>query len=206
MEKFRLILGSASPRRVELLSLLKLPFKQKLSKYDESLNISLDPKLKCLELADEKAKDILSSLSEEQRENSFLLTSDTVVFNKNKIFEKPNDKKDAFIILRELENSIHTVYTGVKFTFQKEGNIQSKAFVEETQVEFGTLPERLLQEYVNSDEPYDKAGAYGIQGTARVFVKKVNGCFSNVMGLPIYRVKEELENIFDEKDLLNYFH
>lgn len=205
MKKFRLILGSGSPRRVELLSLIDLPFEQKVSGYNEELNTSVDPKKKCLELAKEKSSDIFSKLNKEEQDKSFILTSDTVVFNNKKILEKPISKDHAREMLKELENSVHTVFTSVFFRYELSGQTHKKGFVEETQVEFGVIPERILQSYLDSKEPYDKAGAYGVQGTARVFIKKVNGCFSNVMGLPIYRVREELENIFNEKDLSNYF-
>lgn len=188
----KLILGSLSPRRQELLKQVNIPFTVRNPNVDESKITSNDPIEKVEQLASLKAKNI--SLSE----NEVILSADTVVAYQNNIFEKPQSKEDAYHMISKLSGNIHDVYTGVMLRSLHE----SKMIVERTEVEFLPLTEEEIHWYISTEEPYDKAGAYGIQSLGASLVRKINGDFYNVVGLPLSRVVRELRyfSIFPNKD------
>ena len=119
-----------------------------------------------------------------------VIGSDTVVIIDGEALGKPRDGKEASEMLHRLSGRIHTVVTGVYVAYDGSG----RGFSEETEVEFRSLSESEIEQYVASGEPMDKAGAYGIQGNGAVLVRRINGDFYNVMGLPVARLKEELLN------------
>ncbi|CAJ0593927.1 unnamed protein product [Cylicocyclus nassatus] len=118
-----------------------------------------------------------------------IIASDTVIYFDGEIVGKPEDAKDAFRTLQRLRGKEHLVYTGVALGYS-DGS--EEVFTEETRVEFGDYPDRIIKQYVDSGEPLTRAGSYGIQEYGAVFVRAIHGCFSNVVGLPIYRVHSAL--------------
>ncbi|SCM25988.1 septum formation protein MAF homologue, putative [Plasmodium chabaudi chabaudi] len=131
---------------------------------------------------------------------NIIISCDTIVTLNNEIIEKPLDKNDAHKILTKLSNNTHCVYTAVCiFLYKTKTPI---TFVEKTNVYFDNLHENDISEYLNTNEPYDKAGAYSIQGIGSQFIKKIDGCYYNVMGLPIHKLSKTLANLFIENKIL----
>ncbi|CRH02387.1 septum formation protein MAF homologue, putative [Plasmodium relictum] len=126
-----------------------------------------------------------------------IISCDTIVALKDDIIEKPLNKIHAYEILKKLSSKIHTVYTAVCiFLYKTKIPI---IFVEKTDVHFDELLEKDILEYINLKEPYDKAGAYSIQGIGSQFIKKIDGCYYNVMGLPIHKLSKTLTKLYLEK-------
>ena len=185
MAKNKLILASSSPRRQKLLTQVRIPFSVRNPNVDESQITTNDPVEKVKQLALIKGKNVPI-----QHPEAIILAADTVVAYKQQIFEKPNNKEDAYQMLLALSGNVHEVYTGVMIRSLEQKSI----FIERTQVEFLPLTDQEIEWYVSSEEPYDKAGAYGIQGLGAMFVKNINGDYFNVVGLPISRVVRELKS------------
>jgi septum formation protein len=180
-----LILASQSPRRQALLKQVGIPFRSQPSNVDESLITTNNPIEKVKELA--KLKGNTVSLTKEE----VVLTADTVVSYQGQIFEKPSHENDAYQMISMLSGEFHDVYTGVSIrSSAKEIN-----FAVQTKVEFWSLSSEFINWYVKTTEPYDKAGAYGIQSLGALFVKQIIGDYYNVVGLPLSRVVRELQDV-----------
>lgn len=175
----KLILASGSPRRAELLTKMGLTFQIQPSNTEEILEPGLTPEQEVISLSRQKAQAVYQSL----REEAVVLSADTVVVLGDKILGKPRDEEDAKAMLRALSGKRHLVLTGVTVM----GPRGTACHCEETEVYFRTLGEREIQGYVASGEPMDKAGAYGIQGTAMLFVERLVGDYYNVVGLPVMK-------------------
>ena len=180
----KLILASNSPRRKELLQEAGLSFSVIPSNFKEEENCGLDPSLYCKQLAENKAKSVYSG------DNSIVLGADTIVVFNGEILGKPKDEDDAIRMLTKLSNNKHLVITG--YAIIKDGIVYSG--YEETIVEFNDLSYTLICEYVKSGLPLDKAGAYGIQDGYEL-VKNIDGDYNNVVGLPVNKILEILNEI-----------
>lgn len=180
----KLILASHSPRRKELLQKLQIPFDSISSNVDEQLADNLSPEDAVIELATRKA-----SIIAEQYKEAIVIGADTIVVHNGTILGKPKDRAMAKETLESLSGNEHSVFTGVTVIYQ--GKHQS--FYEKTDVTFWELTSKEIEQYLDSDEPYDKAGAYGIQGLGSLFVKMINGDYYNVVGLPISRLNRFLK-------------
>ena len=208
----RLILASASPRRKELLALLKLPFDVIPTDIDEEWFIERSdgsPSEIAEELAREKATDIFYQISQGHllgaEHNTIVLAADTIVVSdrggEQVILGKPEGPDDARRMLRLLSGTTHSVLTGLclmECEWSEEHPIWWPFWntrVIDTQVQFRELSEEMIAAYLETGEPFDKAGAYGIQGYASAFVEAVYGDYFNVVGLPIQTVARMLENI-----------
>ncbi|RKQ33988.1 Maf family protein [Oceanobacillus halophilus] len=174
-----LILASSSPRRQELLQQVKIPFTIRKPGTDESQIVTSNPLEKVKQLAILKGRNIPI-----QNETEVVLSADTVVSYQKNIFEKPQNKEEAFQMMSALSGHVHEVLTGVMIRSLDDEVV----FVERTQVEFWPLSEDEINWYISTKEPYDKAGAYGIQSLGAMFVKQVIGDYYTVVGLPISRV------------------
>ena len=172
----KLILASGSPRRQELLKLITENFEIHAVAVDETLPIGMPVEMSAVFLADKKAK-AGADLFPEQ----IVIGCDTVVILHNEIMGKPKNRQDAFQMLRKLSGETHTVMTGVALYYGK----QSTVFTVETEVTFYTLSDEEINAYLDTGEPFDKAGAYGIQGKGALFVRNLNGDYFNVVGLPV---------------------
>lgn len=178
-----IILASGSPRRKELLETAGLDFRIIVADIEEKIPDGATPQEAVKALAFQKAQAVANSHRE-----SIVIGADTVVVCDGKILGKPKNEDDAFNMLRMLSGRSHTVCTGVALI---KGD-KAKNFCDETEVEFHKLSDEEIEAYVKTGEPMDKAGAYGIQGKGCVLVKRINGDYFNVVGLPVSRVYREL--------------
>lgn len=185
----RIILASQSPRRRELLTQIGLKFEVIPSTVEEVI-ISTNPVEVVQELAQQKARDVAEVAGREMAKDSLLVIgADTIVVYEGKILGKPEDKEDAVRMLTMLQGKEHSVYTGVALLSGE----QEIVFAEETRVQMCPMtPEEILW-YVNTGEPMDKAGAYGIQGLCARFIRQIQGDYNNVVGLPVGRIYQELK-------------
>jgi septum formation protein len=177
----KIILASASPRRIEILKGLKLQFDIVPSTFEETIVQKSPVELVC-ELARGKALAVASNTEED----SIIIAADTIVYKDDEIFGKPNSKSDACRILKKLSGCSHSVLTGVCLIDTTSG--KTIVDYEETKVYFKTLSDEEIESYIASGEPEDKAGAYAIQGLGSLFVRKIEGCYFNVVGLPIFKL------------------
>ena len=178
-----IILASASPRRKEILELADLKFDVMPSDAQE-ITTKTAPNEVVMELASIKEKDIYKK-SENQ---SMIVGADTVVAYQGQILGKPTDEADAKRMLTMLSGQTHEVYTGVCVI--EDG--KTKTFYEETKVTFYEISDEQIDHYIKTGEPMDKAGSYGIQGKAAVFIKGIEGDYYNVVGFPIARFLQEI--------------
>ena len=179
-----LVLASGSPRRLELLKLITEDFTVIPADCEEHLDRTVPPNEAVKALASQKAEFV-----SKQRPDKTVIGADTTVFCGETPLGKPKDTDDARYMLSTLSGKTHSVITAVAVA--RNGKIL-KAFAEETQVEFYPLSEKEIEEYIKTGEPMDKAGAYGIQGKGALLIKKINGDYYNVMGLPVARLLREL--------------
>ncbi len=196
-----IILASASIRRAELLEKVTNDFKIVVSDFvEENIPFSGNCGDYVMALARGKAMDICSKV----KKPSAIIGSDTVVYINGKVLGKPKDREDAFQMLSDLSDNTHEVYTGIAII-----NTETQEIITEyvcTKVKFSKLSEigrkvrkigdqrykvprqKQINKYIESGEPFDKAGAYGIQGAAAVFVEEIHGCYYNVVGLPVNKL------------------
>ena len=179
-----MILASQSPRRRELLSLITSDFQIIPSVGEENIPEGTSPEEAVLLLSRQKAAEIYS-----EYKNETIIAADTVVTIDGKILGKPQNEQDAAEMLRMLSGRVHSVFTGVCVMF---ANGRSENFAEQTAVEFYPLSDEEIAAYIATGEPMDKAGAYGIQERGALLVKRIEGDFYNVMGLPIARLSRFL--------------
>lgn len=181
-----LILASRSPRRQELLQRITRDFQAVPSDFDERAVQEPIPEKLVRRLAEGKARTVW-----EQYPDSVVIGCDTIVVSPdNQVFGIPEDEKQAKEMLEELSGKTHRVITGVCVMDGKKKSVFHKT----TKVRFMPLSEADIQWYLETGEPFDKAGAYGIQGYAGVFVKSIHGDFHNVVGLPIQALRKVLQN------------
>ncbi len=178
-----LILASKSPRRREFMELITTEFIVKTSDIDESLPNGIAPKDAVIYLSKLKANDVFDG-------ENCVIGADTVVAVDDEILGKPKDEEDARRMLNLLSNREHDVFTGINIICPGD-NI---SFYSQTKVTFYDIGS-LIDDYLKSKEPYDKAGAYGIQGKAALFVKKIDGDYFNVVGLPVAKLYRALQSI-----------
>lgn len=186
-----LVLASASPRRRELLNEMGVEFTVQTSSVDESAIAADHPRTFALRAAYAKARDVADHLEEE----TWVLAADTVVTRKMMLYGKPLDERDARRMLAELSGDTHQVITGVALA--QAGSMKTFLRAETTQVTFRELMPPEIEAYLATGEPFDKAGAYGIQGEGGGLVARIDGDYFNVVGLPCEAVVE----LFEEADL-----
>lgn len=179
-----LFLASQSPRRKMLLEQVGVPFTVFPSDVDETIEPNINPAEVVQILAARKAEHAARQLSEIP--SAVVLAADTIVVLHDQVLGKPKDREDAFEMLRMLQNKWHHVMTGIVLIDTATG--ERLAHVEKTRVLVRPLTPGAIWNYIDSGEPLDKAGAYGIQGLGALLVEKLDGCYFNVVGLPIYSV------------------
>ena len=190
----RLILASSSPRRKMLLQQIGLSFDVIVSQIDERLDHRLPPEGIAEQLAFEKAQAVAFSCP-----NALVLGADTIVVDEQHILGKPTDAADAFRMLSHLSGKTHQVITGLALISTAHAPHTILMRHETTDVKFAQLTPRDIEWYIQTGEPLDKAGAYGIQGKGAMFVEWIRGCYNNVVGLPLYLLTQML------KDMSPYF-
>ena len=177
----KLVLASKSPRRSEILKNAGYEFTVRVADADETIPDGTRPEDAVVFLAARKA------MAVERADDETILGADTIVVLDNKILGKPKDREDAYNMLKSLSGRAHSVFTGVCII----ENGKSMTFAEETQVEFLSLTDKEIYEYIDTNDCYDKAGAYGIQGYASKFIRRISGDYFNVVGLPISAIFEK---------------
>lgn len=191
----QLLLASKSPRRSELLGQLGLPFSIVSIDVDERLSTPVPACRVAESLSLLKAEGYSKPLAEDE----VLITADTVVVLGNQVLGKPHSRNEAMAMLAALSGRMHQVYTGVTLRSAK----STRTFCECTQVRFRQLTESEMAYYVDTYKPFDKAGSYGIQEwIGMVGIEGIDGCYYNVMGLPVSRLYKELKILVDRDNLL----
>jgi septum formation protein len=180
-----LILASGSPRRRELLAKLGVPFEVIASEEPESISAGANPKAQAIALAEHKARAVASGLR-----SGLVLGADTIVAIDGELLGKPTDDTDAARMLRRLSGREHSVVTGVALVDMETGACQTSAVT--SLVRFRSLRDEEIAAYVATGEPGDKAGAYAIQGLGADLIAHLNGCYTNVVGLPLCEVERLL--------------
>ena len=187
----KIILASKSPQRKTLLKKLNLNFTSVSSNINENIFINKikNPNLLCKRLAIEKSKYIAKKYP-----NHLIIGADTIISLNNKILGKPKNKKEAHNYLNLLSDKKHTVYTGVSIiNLKKNININ---FIDKTIVQFYKLNKNDIKYYINSFNPCERSGGYGIQDWSGIFIKTINGCYYNVVGFPLpkfYKLFKEIK-------------
>ncbi len=185
----KIILASGSPRRKELMTQAGIPFTVEVSACEENIT-----KEKPEEIVQELSEKKAAAVAEKMKEEALVIGADTVVVLEGKIMGKPRDKTEAFQMLTLLQGNIHQVWTGVSILDrQADGTVKKESFAQKTEVEMYPMEEEEIWNYIETGEPMDKAGAYGIQGKALVFIKKIQGDYYNVVGLPIAELYQRLK-------------
>lgn len=184
----KIYLASASPRRVELLKLLGIPFEQRISNVEEQNLGGVEPDRLAEEFALAKARAVAEEVA-----FGVVIGADTIVVLQGQILGKPREPEEAVNMLRLLNGTEHLVISGVAIIDAATG----KELVdhETTKVTFRSLTDREICSYVSTKEPMDKAGAYGIQGIGGILVKGISGCYNNVVGLPLTMLTDMLKDI-----------
>lgn len=181
-----IILASTSPRRRELLKLTGLKFKVAASDYEEDLALNLPPHALAIFLSNEKAKSVAKKYK-----NALVIAADTFIVFRDKIFGKPHTEKESMKMLKTLNGKAHSVITGFTIIDTDSKRVLSKAI--KTKVYFRKLTIKEIETYVKSGETIDKAGAYAIQGLGSVIVRKIEGDYFNVVGLPVCALIQSLK-------------
>lgn len=188
----QIILASSSPRRIEMMKQHGyMPF-IKPADVDEILPMDMTPEASVMYLAFKKASYVSARLETDDND-AIIIAADTIVVHGGKIIGKPKNPVDAFLILSRLRSTIHHVITGVCIL---EAQTNTKiCFADTTAVHFTNYSDEQLDAYVNTSEPYDKAGGYAIQGTFSQYIDHIEGDFDNVVGFPWYRVEPHLKGL-----------
>lgn len=184
-DRSRLILASKSPRRNQLLEQAGLTFSVSPSEFDESTVALSNPDSYVIRLAESKALDI-----SEKHPNDWVIGADTIVLIDRKILGKPGCNQEAHDMLQRLSGKTHQVLTGYCFCCKKKNRFFSETV--KTDVRFKKLNDAEIKWYIQTGEPFDKAGAYAIQGIGAFLVKSINGSYTNVVGLPVCEIIEFL--------------
>jgi septum formation protein len=193
----KLILASASPRRHKLLKQLGFDFEVLVSNIDETNHSDLSPESHVKVLAFEKARHVADAV----KEPAIVLGSDTIVVLDGEVLNKPVDAQDAERILKKLSGRTHKVFTGIALIDLPSNNFKTE--FQETEVTFRLLTEEEIKAYISTGSPMDKAGAYGIQDDfGAVFVSKVNGCYYNIVGLPLEMLYSSLKSFINNNSAI----
>lgn len=195
--KSKLILASSSPRRAEILRNAGLDFTIFPAHINESQRRDESAIDYVRRLAEEKARTAARQLAKDAVDDStFIIGADTVVVIDSEILGKPSAAANAREMLRRLSGKTHDVYTGLAVL---QGNGSAQTAVEKTRVTFEPLSDEEIEDYIASGEPFDKAGAYAIQGRGGKFISRIEGCYFNVMGLPLARLYAMLRDLNGER-------
>ena len=192
MEKSKIILASGSPRRKELLLQIGIVPEIIVSHVEEKITSDVPAEV-VMSLAEQKAVDV----AKEMPEGTVILGSDTVVAADGKILGKPKSHEEAYEMIRRLAGRSHQVYTGVCLVKKgPEGEADTVvSLYDETDVNVSPMTEKEIREYADSEEPMDKAGSYAVQGFFARYIDRLKGSYTNVMGLPVHLVYQELKKL-----------
>ncbi len=185
-----LILASASPRRKELLSRLGIPFDVQIADIDEAPHNDESP----VEMTERLAQAKAEAIAERLDQTAWILGSDTTVALGKRVFGKPANRQEAIETLQTLSGQTHQVISSISLV-HTDPSVRTHTTSIISQVRFGALTAAQIAAYCDTDEPYDKAGSYGIQGLAGCFVEHIDGDFSAIMGLPLWATSKLLRSV-----------
>lgn len=185
----KVILASQSPRRAALLKLANIDFEVLPSKIEEKIKNGADIEEQAEELAYKKALNVFNNTQGDRA----IIGADTIVVKDNKIYGKPKDRSDALRMLKELQDDVHTVYTSLAILIEDKGEYKEFKEIVKTDITVNKMSDYEIIEYVDQEEPYDKAGAYAIQSCFAKYVDEIEGNYMSVVGLPIDRVYKILK-------------
>lgn len=186
----KIILASQSPRRASILDQIGFDYEIFPSTVDEDKNVPDIPVDHVIELSHRKAINVKKRYTHSY---DIIIAADTIVVYNNTILGKPIDSSHAYKMLSRLNNTSHEVFTGITILNSKGKSVSN---YEVTKVYFRNLSDTEIEKYIKTKEPLDKAGAYGIQGKGAILVEKIEGCYYNVVGLPIAKLLEMLKKIY----------
>ena len=181
----KLILASKSPRRKEILEMAGYSFDVKVSNVDENVDANSISEMS-LKISKKKCDAVFL-----ENKDSVVISADTIVVINDRVLEKPKSKDDCREMINLIQNNVHDVYTSVVVK-SKDKEIQ---FLETTKVYVCAMSEQEIEDYINTTEPYDKAGGYAIQGVFGKYIEKIDGDYYNVMGLPICKLNKVLKEM-----------
>ena len=190
----KVILASQSPRRAALLDLAQIDFEVMPSSYDEKLKHGLGIEEAAKELAYGKALDVFENTQGDRT----IIGADTIVVKDNKVFGKPKDRTEAIKMLRELQGEYHIVYTSLSILIEYRGEYKEYKELSKNMIKVAPMTDAEIIEYIDGEEPYDKAGSYAIQSCFSKYIEKIEGNYMSVIGLPIdkvYKILKENEII-----------
>jgi len=187
-KSYKIILASQSPRRAEILRMIGVNFKVDSCNINEKMNQKIEQNEIAMNISKAKAEKISHKYPD-----NIIIGADTIVVYNEKIFGKPKDKNESRKMLKALSGNCHKVITGVTIMNKKLGVL--KTFSETTKVFVQKIPTKQIEFYINNYNTLDKAGSYGIQEWFSVWIKKINGCYYNVMGLPVSKLHKHLSEI-----------
>ena len=182
---YKIVLASKSPRRAEILKMIKVNFIVAPSKIKEQINPKIEQNETAIDISRAKAEAISCKYP-----NEIIIGADTIVVNNEEIFGKPKDINESKKMLKALSGNSHKVITGVTIMNKRFGIL--KTFSEITEVFVRKIPTKKIDYYINNFNTLDKAGSYGIQEWFSIWIKKINGCYYNVMGLPVSKLYRNL--------------
>ena len=191
----KVILASGSPRRKALMELAEIDCIVIPSEFDESKVNSYSIEDTSLELAIGKAKDVFENTQDDRA----VIGADTIVVKDDKIYGKPKDRDDAIRMLKEISGGMHTVYTSISIMIEDRGKKKEYNETIKTDIYVNEMNEEEIEKYVDTERPFDKAGAYAIQSSFSKYVEKIDGDYMSVVGLPISRVYD----ILKENDVMD---
>ena len=199
LQQKRIILASGSPQRKQLLQSIGLNFDIIVSEFAEDLDLlSYKENLSqyVIDTAEHKCRHVYNQLklNENEKKNLIIIGADTMCSLNNIVYGKPSDKDDAFRMLKAFSNNTHQVCTGVCIL---QGDMTLKTFSETTDVTFGSIDDETIRAYIETGEPMNKAGGYGIQALGATLVKKIDGDYFNVVGFPIYHFCTQLKALLN---------
>lgn len=186
----KIILASQSPRRAAILDLAKIDFEVFPSTVEENIADGANIESQAKNVAYGKALDVFNNTQGDRA----IIGADTIVVKDNKVYGKPKDRKDAIRMLRELQNDFHTVYTSLAILIEEQGKCKEYTDITKTVIKVAPLTDQEIIEYVDTEMPFDKAGAYAIQSSFSKFIRKIDGSYMSVIGLPIDKVYKILKD------------
>lgn len=185
----KVILASQSPRRRELMDLAKIDYEVIVSEFDEVVDKKFNLEDQSKEIAFGKANDVFNNT----QGNRIVIGADSLVILDGEQLGKPKDRDQAIEMLKKIQGRCHTVYTSIAVLIENEGEYKEYKELHQAKVFIKEMTDEEIEQYVESGEPYDKAGGYGVQTSFAVFVEKIEGEYSVVVGLPLCRIYEILK-------------
>lgn len=198
----KIILASSSPRRKELLEMLNIPFTIIKTDIDESIGDEVSPYDMVKIISTRKAMSVVEKLkselnisndSSDEEDTTVVISADTIVCCKGIVLGKPKNSEDAYKMLKYLQGKHHSVYTGMTVAFKNKDGITIKNIVDNTIVFMRALTDDEIWAYIKTNEPFDKAGAYGIQEKGSLLVEKIEGDYFTIVGLPVVKLYAALK-------------